>query len=140
MSPLTKAEIRILHDAARRGLRRRGQDADPDVCAAVDLLAANLFDPSFRPGKALAEHGLGGDGLRRRFVRRLGAAPAELLQEVRLETARTLLAEPRLALSVEEVTAIAGFGSRTTFWRLCRQVYGRPPSALRDAAPVAEAA
>ena len=140
MSHLTKEEIHLLRDAARRGLRRRGQDADPDVCAAVDLLAANLFDPSFRPARALAEHGLGGDGLRRRFVRQLGAPPAELLQEVRLETGRTLLADPLLAPSIEEVAEIAGFGSRTTFWRACRQAYGRPPSALRAAETLPEAA
>ncbi|MGE5777807.1 MAG: AlkA N-terminal domain-containing protein [Hyphomicrobiales bacterium] len=83
--------------------------------AAVDTLAARL--------------GLGERQLRRLFHQHLGASPLAVAQTRRVLLARQLIDETDLAMT--EVALAAGFGSLRRFNDTFRQLYGRPPSALR---------
>src|SRR5512132_3717074 len=83
--------------------------------AAVATLAARL--------------GLGERQLRRLFHQHLGASPLAVAQTRRVLLARQLIDETDLAMT--EVALAAGFGSLRRFNDTFRQLYGRPPSALR---------
>lgn len=67
----------------------------------------------------------------REFKRATGAAPHQYLIRVRVERAKSLLADRRLPLA--EVSLRAGFGSQSHFTRLFRRVTGETPKAYRDA-------
>ena len=83
--------------------------------AGVDTLAGRL--------------GLGERQLRRLFHPHLGASPLAVAQTRRVLLARQLIDETDLAMT--EVALAAGFGSLRRFNDTFRQLYGRPPSALR---------
>jgi len=79
---------------------------------------------------ALAERlGLGERQLRRLFHRHLGASPIAVAQTRRVLLAKQLIHETRLPLT--EVALAAGFGSVRRFNETFRQLFGRPPGALR---------
>ena len=84
--------------------------------AAVDTLAARL--------------GLGERHLRRLFHQHLGASPLAVAQTRRVLLARQLIDETDLAMT--EVALAAGFGSLRRVNDTFRQLYGRPPSAVRQ--------
>lgn len=67
--------------------------------------------------------------LSRLFMRHLGASPKAVAQTRRLHFAKKLLDETGLPMT--EVALAAGYGSVRRFNDHVRQVYGRPPSALR---------
>ena len=60
-----------------------------------------------------------------------GLTPGQFLQAKRVRVAERLLMESDLGL--EEIAALAGFGSRTTLFRQLRRRRGLAPSALRAA-------
>jgi AraC family transcriptional regulator of adaptative response / DNA-3-methyladenine glycosylase II len=79
---------------------------------------------------ALAERlGLGERQLRRLFHRHLGASPIAVAQTRRVLLAKQLIHETRLPMT--EVALAAGFGSIRRFNETFRQLFGRPPGALR---------
>ena len=139
MRDRTREWIRLEQADARARLLARGHGADPRVRRMLAHLAEHVFDPAFRPGRLVQACGLGDHNLRRLFRRQLGVSPSALARAVRLETARTLLAEPRAAVDVRTAAAAVGL-SYSTFWRLCRHRWDRPPSALRAAETLPEAA
>jgi AraC-like DNA-binding protein len=65
----------------------------------------------------------------RRFRAATGEAPMRWLRDLRLATARHLLATTEL--TVEAVARQVGFGDRYQFSRMMRRRSGRPPSAWR---------
>jgi AraC family transcriptional regulator of adaptative response / DNA-3-methyladenine glycosylase II len=79
---------------------------------------------------ALADRlGITSRHLGRLFQRHLGASPLAVAQTRRLQFAKKLIDETRLSMT--EVAMAAGYGSLRRFNDHFRQVYQRPPSALR---------
>ncbi|MPZ17723.1 MAG: helix-turn-helix domain-containing protein [Luteitalea sp.] len=75
--------------------------------------------------------GVGERQLRRLFRQHLGASPIEVAQTRRVLLAKQLIHETTLPLA--EVALAAGFGSIRRFNETFRQLFDRPPSALRRA-------
>jgi AraC family transcriptional activator of mtrCDE len=66
-----------------------------------------------------------------RFVSMMGRPPMVVLRELRMRRAAQHL--KTLSLSVGQVARNVGYASRSSFVRAFRRVYGRDPSAYRDA-------
>lgn len=83
--------------------------------------------------EALSERlGVTSRHLSRLFMRHLGASPLAVAQTRRLHFAKNLLNETDLPMT--EIALAAGYGSVRRFNDHVRQVYGRPPTALRGRA------
>jgi AraC family transcriptional regulator of adaptative response / DNA-3-methyladenine glycosylase II len=80
--------------------------------------------------ETLAERlGLGERQLRRLFLQHLGASPVAVAQTRRVLFAKQLIHETRMPMT--EVALAAGFGSVRRFNEIFRDLFRRPPSALR---------
>jgi AraC-like DNA-binding protein len=65
-----------------------------------------------------------------------GVSFAEHIQRLRVQEARRLLADPREArTSMEAIGLLAGFGSRSAFYKAFRDVVGESPAAYRAGNP-----
>jgi len=103
------------------------------VARGLDLIALGALDEPDANVEGLAERlGVGARHLRRLFDEHLGASPVAVAQTRRVAFAKQLLHETRLPMS--EVAHAAGFGSVRRFNETFRDLFGRPPSALRRAA------
>jgi AraC family transcriptional regulator of adaptative response / DNA-3-methyladenine glycosylase II len=102
------------------------------VARALALIAEGGLDGGEASVDRLAERlGLGERQLRRLFQQHLGASPGAVAQTRRTLFAKQLLQETRLPMV--EVALAAGFGSVRRFNETFRDLFGRPPSALRRA-------
>src|SRR5882724_6439628 len=100
------------------------------VSRALALIADGALDGEHSDVEALAGRlGVGGRQLRRLFQRHLGASPIAVAQTRRVLFAKQLLHDTRLPMT--EVALAAGFGSLRRFNETFRQLFRRPPSALR---------
>ena len=100
------------------------------VSRALALIAEGALDDSEAGVEALAERlGVGGRQLRRLFKHHLGASPIAVAQTRRVLFAKQLLHDTHLPMT--EVAMSAGFGSVRRFNETFRDLFGRPPSALR---------
>ena len=100
------------------------------VSRALALIAEGALDEDAAGVEALAERlGVGGRQLRRLFRQHLGASPIAVAQTRRVLFAKQLLHDTRLPMV--EVAMSAGFGSVRRFNETFRDLFGRPPSALR---------
>jgi methylphosphotriester-DNA--protein-cysteine methyltransferase len=100
------------------------------VSRALALIADGALDEDEAGVEALAERlGVGGRQLRRLFQQHLGASPIAVAQTRRVLFAKQLLHDTRLSMA--EVAMSAGFGSVRRFNETFRDLFGRPPSALR---------
>ncbi len=100
------------------------------VQRALALIADGALDGDTDGVDALAARlGLGGRQLRRLFREHLGASPVAVAQTRRVLFAKQLLHETRLPMT--EVALAAGFGSVRRFNHTFKQLFGRPPGALR---------
>lgn len=73
--------------------------------------------------------GVSAGQLRRLFMRSLGAAPRQLLCNLRLEAAARLLADP--GIRVKEVQALVGIADASHFCRDFRDRFGVSPTEYR---------
>jgi methylphosphotriester-DNA--protein-cysteine methyltransferase len=100
------------------------------VSRALALIAEGALDEDEAGVEALAERlGVGGRQLRRLFKQHLGASPIAVAQTRRVLFAKQLLHDTRLPMA--EVAMSAGFGSVRRFNETFRNLFDRPPSALR---------
>jgi AraC family transcriptional regulator of adaptative response / DNA-3-methyladenine glycosylase II len=100
------------------------------VSRALALIADGALDGEDRDVETLAERlGVGGRQLRRLFQRHLGASPIAVAQTRRVLFAKQLLHDTHLSMA--EVALASGFGSVRRFNETFRDLFGRPPSALR---------
>ncbi|MBV8189815.1 MAG: DNA-3-methyladenine glycosylase 2 family protein [Alphaproteobacteria bacterium] len=100
------------------------------VSRALALIAEGALDGEDADVESLAERlGVGGRQLRRLFQRHLGASPVAVAQTRRVLFAKQLLHDTRLTMA--EVALASGFGSVRRFNETFRDLFGRPPSALR---------
>jgi len=109
------------------------------VSRALALIADGALDAEQADVERLAERvGVGGRQLRRLFQRHLGASPIAVAQTRRVLFAKQLLHDTRLPMA--EVALASGFGSLRRFNEVFRELFGRPPSALRRKARAADSA
>lgn len=101
------------------------------VARAVTLIAEGALDGGAAGIEALAERlGVGARQLRRLFHRHLGASPVAVAQTRRVLFAKQLIQETQMPMT--DVALASGFGSLRRFNETFRDLFGRPPSALRS--------
>ena len=106
------------------------------VSRGLALIADGALDGDRASVDALAGRlGVGARHLRRLFVQHLGASPVTVAQTRRVLFAKQLIHDTRLPMT--EITLAAGFGSVRRFNETFRQLFRRPPSALRRKAVTA---
>jgi AraC family transcriptional regulator of adaptative response / DNA-3-methyladenine glycosylase II len=100
------------------------------VSRALALINDGALDGSGASVETLAERlGLGERQLRRLFRQHLGASPVAVAQTRRVLFAKQLIHETRMPMT--EIALAAGFGSLRRFNEIFRDLFQRPPSALR---------
>lgn len=100
------------------------------VSRALALITDGALDGDGACVEHLAERlGLGERQLRRLFLQHLGASPISVAQTRRVLFAKQLIHETRMPMT--EVALAAGFGSVRRFNEIFRDLFHRPPSALR---------
>src|SRR5258708_2024755 len=100
------------------------------VSRALALITDGALDGDNTSVEKLAERlGMGERQLRRLFLQHLGASPVSVAQTRRALFAKQLIHETRMPLT--EVALAAGFGSVRRFNEIFRDLFQRPPSALR---------
>jgi AraC family transcriptional regulator, regulatory protein of adaptative response / DNA-3-methyladenine glycosylase II len=100
------------------------------VSRALALIAEGALDGEENRVEKLAERlGMGERQLRRLFLQHLGASPISVAQTRRVLFAKQLIHETRMSMT--EVAMAAGFGSLRRFNETFRNLFHRPPRALR---------
>jgi AraC family transcriptional regulator of adaptative response / DNA-3-methyladenine glycosylase II len=100
------------------------------VSRALALITEGALDGDDANVEGLAERlGIGERHLRRLFVQHLGASPIVVAQTRRILFAKQLIHETGMPMS--EIALAAGFGSIRRFNEIFRQLFDRPPTALR---------
>jgi AraC family transcriptional regulator, regulatory protein of adaptative response / DNA-3-methyladenine glycosylase II len=100
------------------------------VSRALALIAEGALDGEGKSVDALAERlGVGERQLRRLFLQHLGASPIAVAQTRRVLFAKHLIHETHMSMT--EVALAAGFSSLRRFNEVFRDLFHRPPSALR---------
>lgn len=100
------------------------------VSRALALIADGALDGDDTNVVKLSERlGLGERQLRRLFLKHLGASPIAVAQTRRVLFAKQLIHETPMPMT--EVALAAGFGSVRRFNEVFRDLFQRPPSALR---------
>lgn len=100
------------------------------VSRGLALITEGALDGEGASVDALAERlGIGERQLRRLFQQHLGASPIAVAQTRRVLFAKQLIHDTRLPMA--EIALAAGFGSVRRFNETFRQLFRRPPSALR---------
>jgi AraC family transcriptional regulator of adaptative response / DNA-3-methyladenine glycosylase II len=93
------------------------------------LIEAGALDKGGSVDDLAERLGIGSRHLRRLFDRHLGATPRAVAKMRRTLFAAQLIDETRLPMT--EIAISSGFSSQRRFNACIREVYGRPPSALR---------
>jgi transcriptional regulator GlxA family with amidase domain len=101
---------------------------DPAVHAVQDWLIANPSERA-RLGELAAIANMSVRTLTRSFQRATGISIGEYRRGLRLEYARTLLADPQL--TIDAIAANAGFADARQFRRLWHEAYGVSPARYR---------
>jgi AraC family transcriptional regulator of adaptative response / DNA-3-methyladenine glycosylase II len=100
------------------------------VSRALALINDGALDGDDTKVQTLAERlGLGERQLRRLFMQHLGASPVAVAQTRRVLFAKHLIHETRMPMT--EIALAAGFGSLRRFNEIFRDLFHRPPTALR---------
>lgn len=133
-----------LRDDAREPTARNGEleqrerrqapaDAQPDILALIRLeVMLHLADPDFNVDRLAQRLGMSRSVLYRRTSQAANAKPAELIRDIRLEQAASLLRE-----SQDQISSIAyatGFRSVSAFSRAFSKKMGLSPRQWRDGA------
>ena len=99
------------------------------VSRALRLIENGALDRGGSVDDLAARLGIGSRHLRRLFEQHLGATPRAVAKMRRTLFAGQLINETRLPMT--EIAISSGFSSQRRFNACIREVYGRPPSALR---------
>jgi AraC family transcriptional regulator of adaptative response / DNA-3-methyladenine glycosylase II len=100
------------------------------VSRALALIAEGALDGEESSVEKLAERlGVGERQLRRLFLQHLGASPISVAQTRRVLFAKQLIHDTQMSMT--DVAVAAGFGSVRRFNEIFRDLFHRPPSALR---------
>jgi AraC family transcriptional regulator, regulatory protein of adaptative response / DNA-3-methyladenine glycosylase II len=104
------------------------------VARALALIEAGALDDGSVEDLA-ARLGVGGRQLRRLFQQHVGASPLAVAQTRRVLLAKQLIHDTSLTMT--EVALASGFGSVRRFNETFRQLFRRPPAALRHSSGIA---
>lgn len=100
------------------------------VSRALALIADGALDGEESSVEKLAERlGVGERQLRRLFLQHLGASPISVAQTRRVLFAKQLIHDTRMSMT--DIAMVAGFGSVRRFNETFRDLFHRPPLALR---------
>jgi len=121
-----RACLRCRPDAAPGSPAWLGTSAT--VARALSLIGEGRLDEEGVDGVA-ARLGVGGRHLRRLFAEQLGASPLQLAATRRAHFARRLIEETDLPFA--EIAHAAGYASVRRFNAAIRELFRKPPSALR---------
>ena len=121
--------LSILYGIFARLAREEEADHCPALRPAVEYLTAHLSDPALSCETLAAQAGLSTVYFRRLFRTVYGVPPKQYLLELRIRSARQLLAES--GRSVTEVAELCGFSSVYHFCRTFRSATGETPSGYR---------
>lgn len=124
------AYLEAVQAAGEQPARMTG--VDPRVMTALRILDRHRWSDRFAEGELAEQVGLSAGHLDRLFVRQMGATPRGYLQKRRLESARAMLREPRMA--IKEVGYELGFSSPAHFCHWFRQATGESPRTFRATA------
>jgi len=103
------------------------------VSRALALLNEGSLDGDGASVESLADRlGLGERQLRRLFLQHLGASPISVAQTRRVLFAKQLIHETQMPMT--DIALAAGFGSIRRFNEVFRNLFHRPPTALRKKA------
>ena len=132
------ASAAAAQEAGFRPCLRCRPERSPDIVAsrgtsatvsrALSLIERGALDDADVEALA-ARLGVGARQLRRLFHQHLGASPITVAQTRRLLLAKQLIHDSHLSMT--EVSLASGFSSLRRFNETFKQLYGRPPSALR---------
>jgi AraC family transcriptional regulator of adaptative response / DNA-3-methyladenine glycosylase II len=100
------------------------------VSRAMRLIDGGMLD-QVSVGELAERLGVGSRHLARLFAEHLAASPLQVAQTLRVQRAKRLLDESNL--SIADIAAAAGFPSARRMNAAFAALYGRPPSALRNA-------
>lgn len=106
---------------------------DPAIHAVQDWLIANPSE-KIRLVELAEVANMSVRTLTRAFARAAGISVGEYRRRLRLEFAKTLLADPKL--TIDAIAANAGFADARQFRRLWREAYGVSPAIYRTGMPV----
>jgi len=120
--------LRGAGDSQRLALPARLGVNHPKLLAVIAAMEANLEEPVTR-ARLAATAGLSARQIERLFEKYLGARPMHYYQTLRLNRARTLLAQTDL--SILEVGLACGFKSASHFSKSYREAFQRSPREER---------
>jgi AraC-like DNA-binding protein len=112
---LLRADAKAIESIDQRLLKR-----------AVDVIENNMKDPSFGVEEMSREIGMSRANLNRKIKSITGFPPSELIRNIRLRRAATLLLNK--ADSVSQIGFIVGFDDHSYFSKLFKKQFGVPPS------------
>ena len=99
------------------------------VAKALNLLQSRYYERDLSVAAVAAAVGLSVSHLNRLFHRLTGKSPHEMLVEIRLRRAASLLSDKRYL--IKEVAAMTGWGGQLYFSAAFRRHYGQSPSQYR---------
>ena len=122
------SRIRPHEERQRADLAVRIGTRDPRLIAVIAQMEAEIENP-LRLEDMAASAGITRRQLERLFMAQFGEGPAAYYRNIRLERARSFLADTSLPLI--EVAVATGFASKSALARAYVQKFGRPPGAER---------
>jgi AraC-like DNA-binding protein len=112
---LMRADAKAIESSDQRLLKR-----------AVEVIESNMKDPAFGVEEMAREIGMSRANLNRKIKSITGFPPSELIRNIRLRRAATLLLNR--ADSVSQIGFIVGFEDHSYFSKLFKKQFGVPPS------------
>jgi AraC family carnitine catabolism transcriptional activator len=122
------SRIRPHEERQRLDLAVRIGTRDPRLIAVIAQMEAHIENPA-RLADLAAAAGVTRRQLERLFLAQFGVGPAAYYRNIRLDRARSFLAETSLPLI--EVAVATGFSSKSAMARAYLNKFGRPPGAER---------
>lgn len=108
-----------------------GADIDNDFYNRfIDIFTANMSNSELNVEFLAAELGLGRSQFYRKIKALTNYSPVELIRDLRLKQARTLLTTTDASIS--EIAYEVGFSSPAYFSKCYREAYGQTPTELRE--------
>lgn len=130
-APGTRILVRPTHVSRRRSTSSSFGD-DRVVTLARRYIFEHFAEPDFQVSGIAAHCGVSRRLLETRFVQTFGKTPLQMLIEMRMERARTLLLET--TDPVHTIAVTCGFADANYFTKAFRRTHGKAPQSYRESA------